>query len=175
MAGIIIRDADISEIPGIMAMALTAFGDSGLSQALFPDPARRAVDWPALRLADAKALFADPGRHYIVAAGHRADGTEEIVGYAEWIAPGGPDPDATDEERKAKREERKRRAPASPDPVAMSAFSRTVRGVIKAALVSIGLPEDADNDMWGTEKSKSRRPPLKSLPVFSKRSLTKFL
>ncbi len=150
MANIIVRPATLSEVPTITTLAIEAFGDTGgLRKALFPDPARRDIDFPPWRLATATARFSDPGRHNIVAVERRDDGTEVIAGCAEWIAPGGPDPHTPAEEKGAKNEELRKQWPASLDRDAIADFSKTVDAAATAALKKAGLPENAAEDMWG--------------------------
>lgn len=145
---ITIRSAERAEIPAYMDVALNAFAGSGLSQALFPDEATRYKDWTALRHADAKILFEDPGRRFIVALERRDDGSEQIVGCAEWIGPGGPDPNATEEELQAKREKRRAIRPASMDLEVSKQFSATANTLVATSLQSLGFREGADDDMW---------------------------
>jgi hypothetical protein len=159
MSSISIRPAKASEIRTITKLRMDAFGENGIVQCLFPDVARRAVDFPAWRYMVAEDTFADPGRHTIVVVELQEDGTEEIAGSAEWIAPGGPEPDTPAEELAAKKAERKKEWPSSINADANILPAKTVNDAIKSGLKKVGLPENANESMWGESsllKVKSR-------------------
>ncbi len=149
MANIIIRPAALSELPAINAVRINGFAGNGSAETFFPDEAERKAHWPAWRLMAVTDGFADPGRRYIVAIERRDDGTEEIAGSAEWIAPGGPDPNTPEEEKKAKAERRREKWPKSLNTEPLADFDKTVGEALKVSLHKIGMPGDADQDMWG--------------------------
>lgn len=149
MSTITIRPAKVSESRTVTQLRMDAFGENGRVRSLFPDAARRAVDFPVWRFMLAEDTFGDPGRHTIVAVEQREDGTEEIAGSAEWIAPGGPDPDTPAEELAAKKAERRKRWPSSIHPEATRLVDEAVGDAVKSGLKKVGLPEDADKSMWG--------------------------
>jgi hypothetical protein len=149
MTNIFIRPAKVSELDAITKLRMGAFGVNAVTQALFPDAARRAVDFPAWRIMAVKDTFADPGRHTIVAVERQEDGTEEIAGSAEWLAPGGPEPDTPAEELAAKKAKRIKKWPTSLNLEVMAVIDKVTSDAVKAGLEKAGLPEDADKNMWG--------------------------
>ncbi|KAH8895431.1 hypothetical protein GQ53DRAFT_762002 [Thozetella sp. PMI_491] len=143
MSTLTLRPARREEIPAVVALNLAAFG---------PSAERRAIDYPAWRLLNATAEFDDSGRHTIVVTDRAEDGTEKIVATAEWIAPGGADPVTPLEERKAKWREIQKEWPTSLDRAATIEFGNAVGPSMAAALEAAGLPEGADNNMWGASR-----------------------
>jgi hypothetical protein len=149
MSNIYIRPARASEIHEITSLRIEAFGDNGLIKALFPDETRRATDFPAWRMMYAVETFSDLGRHHIVAVERREDGSEEIVGTAEWISPGGPDPEASAEELAEKNAKRRVNWPKSIKVEAIIAVEKVTNDAISSGMLKAGLPENAEKDMWG--------------------------
>ncbi|KAH8659897.1 acyl-CoA N-acyltransferase [Xylariales sp. PMI_506] len=165
---IYVRHAKPNELEAVTKLRMETFGINGGVQSFFPDPESRVVDFPAWRHMLAQDKFADPGRHLIVAVERQEqrEGEEKeeedkkdsvdrdrsaneiIVGSAEWVAPGGPNPGASVEELAAKKAEQKARWPKSLDLDALAAYDKEGSNAIKAALENVGLPEGADDDMW---------------------------
>ncbi|KAH8900690.1 hypothetical protein GQ53DRAFT_740644 [Thozetella sp. PMI_491] len=148
MSSIYLRPAEESEVRTVTQLRMDAFGYGGTAEVLFPDPATRVADFSAWRFMSAADTFADPGRHIIVAVERQEDGTEEIAGSAEWIAPGGPTPGLSEEELEARKAESKKKQPASFNPEGMANFMATTGEAIAKALANAGLPEDAHKQMW---------------------------
>ena len=149
MANIYVRPATRNEVPVVTQLRIDAFGENESNRAMMPDPVRRATDFPVWRLAHMQDSFADPGRHIVVAVEPQDNGTEIVAGSAEWIAPGGPTPGLTPEERAAIRERRRALAPSSLDLGAMDGMNKAVDEGVKKGLERAGLSPETDKDMWG--------------------------
>ncbi|KAH8895314.1 acyl-CoA N-acyltransferase [Thozetella sp. PMI_491] len=145
MSAVQLRLGHQDDIPSIIDVHLLAFGTSG---AFFPDAATREADTRAWLTTNISATFSDPGRFYVIAVASGPDGTESIAGFAEWVAPGGADPDTPSEIRKAKAELRRKNWPAGFDRAAMTEYGQTLGPALKASLEKLGLPPGQDGQMW---------------------------
>lgn len=90
MAAITIRKACEDDVPTISAMTIQAFQDSPYHQALYPESLRvkpgleDRVEQEATKV---RKGLTSPSVHHIVAVEAALDGSEAIVGCAEWNGP----------------------------------------------------------------------------------------
>lgn len=85
-----LREAESEDIPAMAALDVSAFLDSPMHKAMFPEHLRvkpgvqDQVDWNMSRMISG---FADPRTHFTVVTTKRPEGGYIIVGCAEWRSP----------------------------------------------------------------------------------------
>lgn len=148
MGKIQLRPATADEVPTLVDVLMAAFGNSSFSQAVFPDAATRQADERTWRLIITQYLFQEPGRTFVVAVDQGDDGSEEVAGWAEWVSPGGADPDTPLEQKKAQMDEVKKGWPKSVDRAALTDRGKRCGAAMGQALRAIGLELGQEEQMW---------------------------